>query len=96
MPTGIMMSDKKILDDIARVAGSAIGTVAGIKGEIDGFIRQCMESYLLKMNLVSREEFDLVKDMLIKARMEQDKLLERIVALEKNLSPTDISEEYNG
>ena len=78
------MSDKKILDDMARVAGSAVGTMAGIKGEIETFIRQRVESCLGRMNLVSREEFDLVKEMVVKARMEQENLIERIAKLEKN------------
>ncbi len=89
------MSDNKLLDDMARVAGSAIGTVAGIKGEFDHFVRQRIESCLVKMNLVTREEYDVVKDMVIKARMEQDRLLERIVMLEKHLAHTSEQGEVN-
>lgn len=77
------MSDKKILDDMARIAGGAVGTIAGLRGEAEIFIRQRIESCLAKMNLVSREEFDLVKAMLVKERVEQEQLIGRIVALEK-------------
>ncbi len=77
------MSDKKIFDDMARVAGSAVGTMAGIKGEVESFVRQRLEACLAGMNLVSREEFDLVKDIVVKARMEQERLIGRIDELEK-------------
>lgn len=80
------MTDKKLLEDIARVAGSALGSMTGMKGEIEGFVRQKVESCLERMQLVNREEFELVKEMLVKSRTEQEKLAVRVAELEQCLA----------
>lgn len=80
------MVDRKIFEDIARVAGGALGSMTGLKGEIEAFVRQKVESCLERMHLVNREEFELVKEMVIKSRMEQEKLVQRIEALEQRLA----------
>lgn len=80
------MVDRKIFEDIARVAGGALGSMTGLKGEIEAFVRQKVEFCLERMQLVNREEFELVKEMLIKSRMEQEKLVQRIEVLEQRVA----------
>jgi BMFP domain-containing protein YqiC len=40
------------------------------------------------MNMVKREEFDVVRDMVEKARQENERLEKRLTELESKLSPT--------
>lgn len=80
-----MKQDNKLFDDIAKIAGNAIGTLVGMKGEIETIVCQKLESYLHKINLVSREEFDVVKEMAAKAREEQEQLAVRVKELEAQL-----------
>ncbi len=77
-----MQSRNKLLDDLARVASGAAGTVAGIRDEVETVVRQRIEAVLSELNLVTRDEFDAVKAMASKARAEQEKLEKRVAELE--------------
>jgi len=80
-----MQTSNRILDDLARVANGAVSTLAGVKGEIDTLIRQKIEKYIVDADLVPRDEFDAVKMMAAEARLEQERLVKRVTALEKQL-----------
>lgn len=78
-----MQSENRLFDDVARMAGGALNMLTGLKTEIETMVRNQMESWLSGMRLVTREEFDVVRQMAAKAREEQEGLLARITALEK-------------
>jgi len=80
-----MQTNNPLLDDLARAASGALGALTGMRAEIEARIRDQLEPVLARMDLVTREEFDAVRAMAAKARGEQDKLLERIAALEARL-----------
>jgi BMFP domain-containing protein YqiC len=82
-----MQSQNRFFDDIARVAGGAVGALSGVRGEIEARVRDRLERVLAGMDLVSREEFEAVKAMAAKARAEQEELLRRIAALEVRDKP---------
>jgi BMFP domain-containing protein YqiC len=77
-----MQTQNKLLDDLARVASGAIGVAAGMREEVEARLRDQFERVLARMDLVSREEFEAVKAMAVKAREEQEVLSERLAALE--------------
>lgn len=81
-----MQSRNRLLDDLARVASGAAGTVAGIRGEVESVIRQRLEAVLDELNVVTREEFEATKTMASKARTEQEKLEKRVAELEAQLN----------
>ncbi len=81
-----MQTQNRLLDDLARVATSALGVAAGMRGEIEARLRDQFERILSNMDLVTREEFDAVKAMAAKARGEQEDLAARLAALEAQLS----------
>ncbi|MEE8350760.1 MAG: accessory factor UbiK family protein [Rhodospirillales bacterium] len=80
-----MQTRSKIFDDLAKVAGGAASSFAGLKSEIDDMVRQQIERLLSGANIVPRDEFDAVKAVAAKARAEQEKLEKRVQALEKKL-----------
>jgi BMFP domain-containing protein YqiC len=80
-----MQTDNPLLDDLARAASGALGALTGMRGEIEARMRDQLERVLARMDMVTREEFDAVRAMAAKARGEQDRLLERIAALEVRL-----------
>src|ERR1041384_1419409 len=84
-----MQSQNRIFDDIARVAGGAVGALSGVRDEIEARLRDQLERVLAGMDLVSREEFEVVKAMAAKAREEQERLLLRIEALEARLAQSE-------
>lgn len=83
-----MQTKSRIFDDLAKVAGGAVTTLAGVKAEIDGLVRQRIERLLIGADMVPRDEFDAVKAMAAKARAEQERLEARVAQLEKRLGAT--------
>lgn len=84
-----MQSQNRFFDDIARVASGAVGALSGVRGEVEARFRDQLEKLLAGMDLVSREEFEAVKAMAVKAREEQETLLRRVEALEAQLAAHD-------
>lgn len=77
-----MQTQNRILDDMARVAGGAMGLLSGFRAEIEAAVRHQLQRLLGDMQLVSREEFEAVKAMAAKARTEQGAIEKRLAALE--------------
>jgi hypothetical protein len=81
-----MQSQNRFFDDLARVAAGAMGTLSGVKSEVETRIREQLERVLAGMDLVSRDEFEAVKAMAAKARSEQEDLQKRLAGLESRLA----------
>ncbi len=77
-----MQTRHRLLDDLAKVAGSAVGVAAGLKDEVESRLRQQFERLLDGLELVDRDEFEAVKAMAAKARAENERLAARITELE--------------
>jgi hypothetical protein len=84
-----MQTENRLLDDLARVAGGAFGAVAGLRTEIEDLVKQRLERLLADLDHVPREEFEVVKAMAEKARMEQEALQKRVDALEAKLAEAE-------
>src|SRR5438067_10382127 len=81
-----MQSQNRFFDDLARVAAGAMGTLSGVKSEVETRIREQLERVLAGMDLVSRDEFEAVKAMAAKARSEQEDLRRQLAGLESRLA----------
>jgi BMFP domain-containing protein YqiC len=81
-----MQTDNRLLDDMAKAASGALGSLAGLRHEIEIRVQQQLERLLGRMNLVSRDEFDAVKAVAQAAREEQIKLERRLQELEARLN----------
>jgi BMFP domain-containing protein YqiC len=81
-----MTDGRRLFNDMARVASSAAGAFGGIKSRMEGELRDQVERLLGRMNLVTREEYDVVAAMARTARTEQEHLALRVAALETALS----------
>ena len=80
-----MQSDKRIFDDLSKFLNGVAGTVAGMGREAEAGFRERTREWVAGMDLVSREEFDAVKQMAATARAEAEELKARVVALEAAL-----------
>ena len=76
----------RFFDELAKLMTNAAGAAQGVRREIDTLIQAQMERVLGNMELVKREEFDMVKAMASKAREENEALSQRIAALEAKLT----------
>ncbi|MCZ6603924.1 MAG: accessory factor UbiK family protein [Alphaproteobacteria bacterium] len=81
-----MQTQNRLLDDLARLANGAAGLAGGLREEIEGLIKHRLDRLLADMDLVTREEFDAVKDMAAAARAEQETLGKRLAELEARLA----------
>lgn len=77
-----MQKDSRILDDFARLAAGAAGSLLDIRREIEAMVAAKMDKILAKTHAVSREEFEAVKAMAAKAREENEMLKDRLAKLE--------------
>lgn len=83
-----MQTQNRIFDDLARVAGGALGALTGLRDEIELLVRQRLERTLSDMDLVTRDEFDAVKAMAAEARAENERLAARLAELEGRAKAT--------
>jgi BMFP domain-containing protein YqiC len=81
-----MQTQNRFFDDLARVAAGAMGTLSGVRSELESRVREQLERVLAGMDLVSRDEFEAVKAMAAKARSEQEDLEKRVAMLESRLA----------
>ena len=81
-----MQVDNKLLDDLARVAAGAAGAVTGLRDEVEAQMRQRMERLLAHMDVVTREEFEVVRELAANARREQEALAATVTALERRIA----------
>ncbi|AZI34737.1 hypothetical protein NT2_02_03370 [Caenibius tardaugens NBRC 16725] len=77
-----MQSENPLIADFVKLMNSAAGTFAGMTREARDGARERLKETLGGLDFVSREEFDAVKEMAAKAREENEKLSERLAALE--------------
>ena len=77
----------QFFDDVSRLFTDAAGLADSARREVETLARAQLERLMSTMNVVSREEFEAVREMAVKARVENDKLEARIAALEARLGP---------
>jgi BMFP domain-containing protein YqiC len=75
----------RFLDEIARLMNDAAGVASGVRREFDTVFRNQADRVLRELDVVKREEFDAVKDMVRIAREENEALKARIATLEAKI-----------
>ena len=75
----------RFFDDLSKLMTDAAGLADGARREVDTALRSQLERLLAGMDVVTREEFEAVRDMAALARAENDRLRERVTALEAKL-----------
>src|SRR3954447_15888062 len=78
-------TSNRFFDEIGRLMNDAAGAAQGVKREVDTVVRNQAEKILRDLDIVKREEFEAVKDMVRLAREENEILRARLVALEAKL-----------
>lgn len=88
-----MIRNSAVLDEIAKLAGGAAGSVLEMKREVEALAQHKMEQCAANMQLVTREEFEIIQEIAIKARQENEKLSEEIAELKSQLR--SLQEKHN-
>ena len=78
----MVTTSNRILDDLARLVTDAAGAAQGVRREVETVVKTQIERLLRDLDVVTREEFEAVREMALLAREENDKLAARLAALE--------------
>ena len=73
----------RVFDEFAKLMTDAAGVAQGARREVEGAMRSQAERFMQQMDLVQRDEFEAVKEMASKARMENEELRAEIAALKE-------------
>lgn len=84
----MVTTNSKFFDELAKLMGNAATAAQGVRKEVDTLVQGQVERVLNNLNVVKREEFDVVKEMAAKARSENEELARRIADLEARLAAT--------
>jgi BMFP domain-containing protein YqiC len=88
----MVTTNSKFFDELAKLMGNAATAAQGVRKEVDTLVQGQVERVLNNLNVVKREEFDVVKEMAAKARSENEDLAKRIAELETRLAATKPTE----
>jgi BMFP domain-containing protein YqiC len=80
------MPDAKLFDDIARRLSNAVPASArSVQDDLEKNLRAGVQSVLAKLDLVTREEFDVQAKLLARSRAKIDVLEKQVAELEAKL-----------
>lgn len=77
------MPAKRLLDDVARIVTDAAGAAQGVRREVETAVRSQAERLLRDMDVATREELDVLREMVLTLREENKRLANRIDTLER-------------
>ena len=79
------MIKQKPLDELTqRISALLPDGIRGVKADVENNIHSLLQDTFSKLNLVSREEFDIQSALLQRTREKLDKLEKQITELEAN------------
>ena len=78
-----MVNKSKILSDISKMAVDAMDTFSGVKKEVETIVSLKVNKVINKMNLVKRDEFEVLKKLVQKLSNENEKLIKKRTSKKK-------------
>ncbi|MCJ2078536.1 accessory factor UbiK family protein [Methylobacterium sp. E-041] len=82
-----MPPSNRLFDDFARLMTDAAGAAQGVRREAETVIRAQAERLIRDMDIASREELDVLRDMVATLRAQNEALTARVAALEADAAP---------
>lgn len=79
-------NNSRFFDEMAKFMSNAAGAAQGLRKEIDQMVQTQVERVLNNLNVVRREDFEVVREMAEKARTENAALSARLAEVEKKMN----------
>ncbi|WP_445504517.1 accessory factor UbiK family protein [Microvirga sp. G4-2] len=79
-------SSNRIFDELARLATDAAGAAQGVRREVETVVRSQFERLIKDMDVATREEVEVLREMVLAARAENERLEARLKVLEEKLA----------
>ena len=83
-----MVNKSKILSDLSKMAVDAMSTFAGVRKEVEVIVSLRVNKIINKMQLVKRDEFEVLKKLVQKLLIENQKFKKNNLLNEKKASST--------
>ena len=77
-----MTSQNRMFDDLSKLMTNAMGVAQGAKSEAETALKGWVDRWLADRDFVTREEFEAVREMAVKARTENAELRARLDQLD--------------
>jgi BMFP domain-containing protein YqiC len=81
----MVQTTNRIFDEMAKLMNDAAGVASGVRKEVETIFQAQAERILRNLDVVTREEFEAIKEMAAKARDENERLSARVAELEARL-----------
>ena len=81
-----MQTNNKFFDDMSKVMTSAMGVAQGAKEEAETTMKSWIDRWLADRDFVTREEFDVQTQVLLKTRAKIAELETKLAELEEKIS----------
>ena len=82
----MVQTSNRFFDEMARLMNDAAGVASGVRKEAETIFQTQAERILRNLDVVTREEFEAIKEMAAKAREENERLSARLSELEARLA----------
>ena len=79
-------TSNRLFDELARLMTDAANVAQGVRREASTAFRSQADRLINDLDLVRRDDFEAVKEMASRARAENERLAERVSALEAELA----------
>ncbi len=82
-----MPPSNRLFDDFARLMTDAAGAAQGVRREAETVVRAQAERLIRDLDVASREELDVLRDLVTTLRTQNEALAARVAALEAKTGP---------
>ena len=82
-----MAQSSRILDNVGRLMNDAAGVADGVRREAESMIRAPAERFVMDMNLVKREDYDALRELVQAQSAELKALKAEVAALKAGTPP---------
>jgi BMFP domain-containing protein YqiC len=80
-----MIGQGRLFEDMSKVVGGAMGSLSGLRGEVETMIKARVEKVATEMGLARQDELDAALAMASKARDAEEAMADRLAVLEEKV-----------
>jgi BMFP domain-containing protein YqiC len=80
-------ASSKLFDNVGRLMNDAAGMADGVRREVESMVRAQAERFIMDMNLVKRDDYDALRELVQRQSAELGALKSEVAALKAG-SPT--------
>ena len=80
-------ASSKLFDNVGRMMNDAAGVADGVRREVESMVRAQAERFVMDMNLVKREDYDALRELVQAQSAELKALKAEVAALKAGTPP---------